>query len=73
MATKRQGISCYDKAAPDEPLFVLKSTDPLAPAVVEEWARLAQENGVNQAKVDDARKCADDMRKYDAAKKKLPD
>jgi hypothetical protein len=71
MASKNEGNSCYDNAAPDEPLFVLKATDPLAPRVVEEWARIAQENGVNQAKIDDARQLAERMRQYH--EKKLPD
>lgn len=30
--------SCLGKAAPDEPLFVLRSSDPDAPETVREWA-----------------------------------
>jgi len=30
--------SCLNKAADDEPIFVLKSTDELAPATVRQWA-----------------------------------
>lgn len=30
---------CFAKAADDEPLFVLRATDKLAPALVREWAR----------------------------------
>jgi hypothetical protein len=32
------GPSCLASAADDEPIFVLKSTDELAPGVVREWA-----------------------------------
>lgn len=40
MATKATpGVfDCYAKAAPDEPIFVLRSTDPLAPILVRMWA-----------------------------------
>jgi hypothetical protein len=34
---------CWAAAADDEPLFVLKSTDDLAPAIVREWARQYQQ------------------------------
>ncbi len=30
--------SCLNRAAPDEPIFVLKSTDELAPHIVRVWA-----------------------------------
>jgi hypothetical protein len=32
------GPSCLTNAKDDEPIFVLKSTDELAPAIVREWA-----------------------------------
>ena len=35
--------SCLNKAKPDEPIFVLRSTDELAPDIVREWARRYQE------------------------------
>lgn len=41
MAEKRHGVPCYDKAADNEPLFVLRAQDALAPMVVEYWAELA--------------------------------
>lgn len=42
MATKEQELShgCFADAAPNEPLFVLRSTDSKAPGLVREWARL---------------------------------
>lgn len=33
-----KGPSCLTSAADDEPIFVLKSTDELAPEIVREWA-----------------------------------
>lgn len=33
------GPSCLTSAADDEPIFVLKSTDELAPDIVREWAQ----------------------------------
>lgn len=32
-------FDCYDKAADDQPMFVLLAGDPDAPSTVEEWAR----------------------------------
>lgn len=39
---------CYAKAAPDEPIFTLRASDPHAPDVVRQWARvyLASQNGL---------------------------
>lgn len=34
-----KGPSCLTAAEDDEPIFVLKSTDDLAPGIVREWAR----------------------------------
>lgn len=52
---------CYDKADPDEPLFTLRATDPLAPILVRLWADLANSIGVDEDKTDEASNCADDM------------
>lgn len=76
MATKKDGISCYDKAADDEPLFVLRAQDILAPEMVREWAYRAQKAGVPFAKVDEARRCADLMEDWqitESGNKKVPD
>lgn len=39
MGTKKTGIPCYDKADPDEPLFVLRGQDVSSPEVVIEWIK----------------------------------
>lgn len=33
-------FDCYAKAGPDEPIFVLRAKDPLAPALVRLWAHV---------------------------------
>lgn len=45
MATKAQGVKCYNKAGPNEELFVLRGQDELAPEVVRYWAWLASKRG----------------------------
>lgn len=52
---------CYTKAEPDEPMFVLLARDPLAPLLVEIWAREAAERGTDSTKIEEAKKCALDM------------
>jgi hypothetical protein len=32
-------FDCYDNADPDEPIFIMCSTDPLAPHLVRMWAK----------------------------------
>jgi hypothetical protein len=61
--TKQENIdnpnSCWNKAADDEPIFILKASDQLAPALVEEWAnRYAQlkTQNVNSMTPEQARK-----------------
>lgn len=51
----------YDKAADDEPIFVLRAQDMLAPTVVRDWAARAHAAGSPQAKVQEALDCADQM------------
>jgi hypothetical protein len=53
--------SCLNKAADDEPLFVLRSTDKLAPALVRLWADLAAAHGCAEEKVRDAVLAAERM------------
>lgn len=60
-----QPNSCLNKAAEDEPVFVLRAKDPIAPAAVEEWARLAQATGRHEPeKIEEARALAQAMREW---------
>lgn len=47
MSTKNNPgkYDCYSRAANDEPMFVLLARDPLAPLLVELWAKLRDLNG----------------------------
>ncbi len=74
MATKSQGVSCYDKADKDEPLFVIRAQDSLGPEVVMEWAHRALAAGVPIEKVAEARKVAEEMEEWQTNNtKKVPD
>ena len=79
MATKNNpgAYDCYAAAEPDEPLFVLRANDPLAPGMVRGWAmqRVHQIMGGQKpntpeawAKVQEALQCAEDMEVWRAKK-----
>jgi hypothetical protein len=61
MGTKQNPgpFDCYAAAAPDEPMFVLLARDPLAPALVREWARQRSESEGVTVKAREAYNCAD--------------
>lgn len=72
---------CYDRAYPDEPLFVLRAKDYSAPDLVRHWAHIRMEKAadiVNESershevdKIVEALRCARQMerwrREYDSA------
>lgn len=60
----------------DEPIFVLRAQDKLAPDVVDYWSTRAAGRDVDQSAVDSASKCADEMDEWqenNPDKVKLPD
>lgn len=65
-------FDCYAAAEPDEPMFVLLARDPLAPALVVEWARRREQAAIDEggeldpAKTLEARACAQAMRAWRA-------
>ena len=66
MSTKSEVLlnpsSCLNKAEGDEPVFVLRAKDPLAPMIVRMWAELAyQLNAHESKKIQDAYGEARDM------------
>ncbi len=71
----RDNSQCLKKVAPDEPIFVLRAQDKLAPAIVSLWCELAALTGCGQAKVDDARRLAEFMREWQQkpGRAKFPD
>ena len=57
---------------PEEPVFVLRGQDMLAPQAVEAWCLLFEEHDLSpSAKVREARECAEDMGAWEP--RKLPD
>lgn len=74
MATKsyERDFGCFAKAADDEPVFVLRAQDILAPAIVDLWVAAARLLGASTEKILAATMTADAMRNWDG-KKKNPD
>lgn len=66
MGTKTNpgAFDCYAAAEPDEPMFVLLARDQNAPALVEAWAARREALYGPGPKVNEARKCASDMRAW---------
>jgi hypothetical protein len=57
--------SCINKAAPDEPVFVLRGKDPCSAYAVRMWANIAQQGSHHDAeKIAAARAFADQMEAY---------
>lgn len=57
-------FDCYEKAEPDEPVFVLLGRDPHAHRLVELWAHMRElRDGITE-QVEEARDCAQQMRSY---------
>lgn len=63
MATKEVELEtgCLSKVDGDEPVFVLRAKDTMAPTVVRIWAMFADIAGVFPAKTDEARELAHQM------------
>jgi len=63
--------SCWNKAEDDEPLFILRAQDALAPIVVKYWAQIAQDAGAPREKIMSAWQLAQAMAEW--PNRKLPD
>lgn len=57
---------CFAHAAPDEPLFVLRANDEMAPLVVELWCVLSKDAGLHRSKLAEAYSLAQQMREWKA-------
>lgn len=73
MAIKAKEIadknSCLNKAAPDEPIFVLRAQDKRAPGLIRIWAtEFAKVRGYNDPKYQDALDIADAMEAWPTRK-----
>lgn len=63
--------SCLNKAADNEPLFVLRAQDSLAPTIIRAWAARARRAGCSEDKVQEAYVIAEEMEHW--PNRKLPD
>ncbi len=54
-------FDCYANAEPDEPMFILLGRDPMAGALVLEWAELRKARGEDPEKLAEAIACAEAM------------
>ena len=71
-------FDCYEAAEDDEPIFVLRANDPLAPDIVDEWAKryskgkwTAQDEQLTPRQIDKwiaANECARLMREWQKAR-----
>ena len=90
MATKNNPgeFDCYAGAAPDEPIFILRATDRIAPKIVRQWAAIFARTKCNahtlrgepdrltekeQRKFDEALACADAMEAWRDRQPACPD
>lgn len=65
---------CLAKAADDEPLFILRAKDMVAPGVVRVWVHYARASGTPEAKLSEALALAERMEQWQKANgKKVPD
>lgn len=62
---------CLEKVADDEPIFVLRAQDKLAPILVRMWCELAVLHGAGELKLIEAYNCAYDMELW--SPRKWPD
>lgn len=73
MGTKHDD-SCLTKAHDDEPIFVLRANDAIAPSTVRSWADIAEGLGTPAPKIREARDLADRMVAWQIANgSKIPD
>ena len=63
-----RGEGPLGKAAPDEPVFILRAQDNLAAELVELWAIRARAAGVPQDKCLEAEDCAEQMFRWHTRK-----
>jgi hypothetical protein len=70
MATKHTD-QCLAKAADDEPIFILRAQDKLAPDLVRAWAIRAEAHGCPPAKLREAYELAEAMERWPT--RKYPD
>jgi len=64
-------MSCINKAADDEPVFVLRANDVIAASIVDYWANCAESGDHHEDwKIKEARELAQEMRRWRTEKKR---
>lgn len=63
--------SCFNKAAPDEPIFILRAQDMTAPEAVRFWVHFARLLGMRPEKLAEAEELAKQMEAW--PRRKVPD
>ena len=68
-------FDCLNKVHPNEPIFILRGNDKLAPSLIAAWTDRAEQGGCRIEKVHEARQCAQDMLAWQRAQGtgKMPD
>ncbi len=61
MSFKREVLESLENISDDEPLFLLRAQDQIAPYAITKWIDLSIVNGVNLKKRENAQKCKEDM------------
>jgi hypothetical protein len=65
---------CLDKVGDDEPIFVLRAQDKLAPALVKLWVAMAKLNGLSPERQAEAIELAEKMEDWQVkVRNKFPD
>ena len=69
MITKKDGIAFLEKVEEDEPVFILRAKDKIAPVIVGLYALQLTVHRINVHKVDEVREIAQAMREWQEANK----
>jgi hypothetical protein len=63
------GVGCLANAELDEPLFILRAKDPLAPMMVRIWAQVSHNSALHEAeKIEEALELAKQMETWRSAR-----
>lgn len=64
LANYLRADSCWNRAKDDEPVFVLRANDPIAPYAARCWIKESMRPSMHMDKLDDATECALDMEQW---------
>jgi len=70
VADALRGEGCLGRAEADEPVFVLRANDRIAPATIRDWVQRSKNAGMHEDKVEEAMEIAAEMERWRQAKVK---